>query len=303
MNSTNYEHLYEALAALSIDPYSGDDEDWKKWKKGLKASLGTIMMTEFIDDPAAHSCNEKLAWAVHHAISKALQEGTCKHLCNDCAIDENPYLLCKALCDDKDNATNKAIMLFNEFIKFNNLECRDKEFNSYYNSAKKSLSTLKKEKILPAQVITSGLIMSHCHDMEFLDRFWTDLAKNPDQDFEMVLSDMKAAAQAHKHSTAHNQATVCCQTSTTPKSKIQSNNYHEAPPKPWYVPPILNGWTSVLGKDTIKFLKKWKSFANSNNMATPPKIEQSAGKPKIQQRENSKPPSSKQAWWKAWTQS
>ena len=36
----NNKALYEALANLDLGGYSGEDEDWKKWKKHLKASLG-----------------------------------------------------------------------------------------------------------------------------------------------------------------------------------------------------------------------------------------------------------------------
>ena len=129
------------------------------------------MLTECIKDEEAYARNEKLARAVYHAMSKALQDGTCKHLLNDHSKDENPYLLYQDLVVDKDSAANCAMMLFREFTQFNNLECKDKEFNSYYNSAKKYLSNLKKEKMLLANGITSGLIMSHCQDVDFLDRF------------------------------------------------------------------------------------------------------------------------------------
>ena len=125
------------------------------------------MLIEFVEDPTACAQNEKLARAVHHVMSKAIQDGNCEHCLNDRFKDENPYLLYQDLVTDKDSAANRAVMLFREFTQFNNLECRDKEFNSYYNSAKKYLSNLKKEKILSANVIASGLIMSHCQDVEF----------------------------------------------------------------------------------------------------------------------------------------
>ena len=162
------------------------------------------------------------------------------------------------------------------------MECKDKEFNSYFNSAKKHLSNLKKEKILPVNVITSGLIMSHCHGVDFLDRSCTDLAKNPDQKFEVVLADMKAAAQAHKHSQSLTTKIRQQGNQTKPNNDKNNNNNNNSTKgkqtqqnqskQKWNIPDIPHTWQDAFGEAIYHYICTWRQLHMSNPMSSCAKV-------------------------------